>query len=164
MRSRFWRSSATPNRDTFILDGTISSNERPLFSILAVQIIDFPFHLTNLHRQFAHLPKIVAIGFEHELRLYFFNAVSFLMICASSFSMRAFPCARSLPVLLFLVVVGSSRRFLLDAVGLAISPLLVFPTDFFEKFIVRGIEDINFAAVKNDEFGGPGSAGCLHCG
>ena len=44
---------------------------RPLFRILAIQIIDFPFHLTNLHRQFAHLPKIIAIGFEHELLVVF---------------------------------------------------------------------------------------------
>ena len=49
------------------LTGLSPPMRRPLLCILAIQIIDFPFHLTNLHRQFAHLPKIIAIGFEHEL-------------------------------------------------------------------------------------------------
>ena len=45
---------------------------RVLLCILAIQVLDFPLHLTNLHGQFAHWREIMAIGFEHELLVVLF--------------------------------------------------------------------------------------------
>ena len=39
----------------------------PLLGILTKQFLDFPLHLTDLHRQFAHLREIVAVGLQHQL-------------------------------------------------------------------------------------------------